>query len=212
MCEIRICKFAIQRVKNMNTNKTFQFTAAICGYHVFRKIWEPVIEEELKCAHEVGNEYDVFSIKTCQGSGKTVGHLPREISRATKFLLDRGATVNAKLSSEHYRKSPLFQGGLEIACIITVTMPGTVRNHMVIERYKEIVERLYCKPKNEVVIGCFLENTIGNVTPLAGPSNKKKKTDNKKPPNKKPPPKSRDIRAMFFAQNKKNLADTVVID
>ena len=196
----------------MNTNKTFQFTAAIRGYHVFRKIWEPVIEEELKCAHEVENECDVFSIKTCQGSGKTVGHLPRENSRATKFLLDRGATVNAKLPSEQYRKSPLFQGGLEIACIITVTMPGTVRNHMVIERYKEIVERLYCEPKNEVVIGCFLENTIGNVTPLAGPSNKKKKTDNKKPPNKKPPPKIRDIRAMFFAQNKKNLADAVVID
>ena len=196
----------------MNTNKTIQFTAAIRGYHVFRKIWEPVIEEELKCTHEVGNEYNVFSIKTCQGSGKTVGHLPREISRATKFLLDRGATFNAKLSSEHYRKSPLFQGGLEIACIITVMMPGTVRNHMVIERYKEIVERLYYEPKNELVIGCFLENTIGNVTPLADLSNKKEKTDNKKPFNKKPLPKSRDIRAMLFAQNKKNLADTVVID
>ena len=196
----------------MNTNKTFQFTAAIRGYHVFRKIWEPVIEEELKCAHKVGNEYNVFSIKTCHGNGKTVGHLPREISRATKFLLDRGATVNAKLSSEHYRKSPLFQGGLEIACIITVRMSGTVRNHMVIEQYKEIVERLYCEPKNEVVIGCFLENSIENVTLLGGPSNKNKKTDNKKPPNKKPPPKSRDIPAMFFAQNKKNLADTVVID
>ena len=91
-------------------------------------------------------------------------------------------------------------------------MPGTVRNHMVIERYKEIVERLYCEPKNGVVIGCFLENTIGNVTPLAGPSDKKKRTDNKKPPNKKPPPKSTDIRSMFCAQNKKNLADTVVID
>ena len=212
MCEIRICKLAIQRGKNMNTNKTFQFTAAVRGYHVFRKIWEPVIEEELKCAHEVGNEYDVFSIKTYQGSEKTVGYLPREISRATKFLLDRGATVNAKLSSKHYKKSPSFQGGLEVACIITVTMPGTVRNHMVIERYKEIVERLYCEPKNEVVIGYFLENTIGNVTPLAGPSNKKKKTDNKKPPNKKPPPKSRHIRTVFFSQNKKNLADTVVID
>ena len=166
----------------MNTNKTFQFTAAIRGYHVFRKIWEPVIEEELKCAHEVGNEYDVFSIKTCQGSRKTVGHLPREISRETKFLLDRGATVNAKLSSDHYRKSPLFQGGLEIACIATVTMPGTVSNHMVMERYKEIVGRLYCETKNEAVIGCLLENAIGNVTPLAGPSNKKKKRTTKIPP------------------------------
>ena len=198
----------------MNINKTFQFTAAIRGYHVFRKIWQPEREEELKCGHEVGNEYDIFSIKTCQGSlsGKTVGHLPREISRATKFLLDRGATVDAKLSSEHYRRSPLFQGGLEIACVVTVTMPGTVRNHMILERYKTIVEKLYCEPKNEVVIGCYLEtHTNCNNTLHAGPSSKKKKNDNNKPPNKKPLPKSRDIRAMFLAQNKK-LSKIVVID
>ena len=71
-------------------------------------------------------------------------------------LLDHGATISLKLSSDHYRRSPLFQGGLEIPCIVTVTMAGTVRNHMVLDRYKEIVNRLYCEPKNEVITGCFL--------------------------------------------------------
>ena len=50
----------------MNANKSFQFSAAVRGFHVFRKTWDPVTNEMLKCAHESGNEYDPFSIKTCQ--------------------------------------------------------------------------------------------------------------------------------------------------
>ena len=134
----------------MNANKSVQFSAAVHGFHVFRKTWDPVTNEMLKCAHESGNANDPFSIKTCQieNGSKTVGHLPKEISRATKFLLDRGATISLKLSSDHYRRSPLFQGGLEIPYIVTVIMAGPVRNHMVLDRYKEIVNRLYCEPKN----------------------------------------------------------------
>ena len=65
---------------------------------------------------------------------KIVGHLPREISRATKFLLDRGANVTARLSSTHYRRSPLFQqGGLEIPC--------TVKGFLSCQRRSRYVER-----------------------------------------------------------------------
>ena len=49
-----------------------------------------------------------------------------EISRVTKFLVDRGANVSAKLTSAHYRRSPLAQGGIEIQCVVTVSIPGTV--------------------------------------------------------------------------------------
>ena len=38
---------------------------------------------------------------------KTVGHISVEISRGTKFLLDRGAEVIAELTEKHYRRSPL---------------------------------------------------------------------------------------------------------
>ena len=56
----------------------------------------------------------MFAIKTCRmNENKIVGHLPREIPHATKFLLDRGANLT-HLSSIHYRRSPLFQGGLEV--------------------------------------------------------------------------------------------------
>ena len=199
----------------MNANKSFQFSAAVRGFHVFRKTWDPVTNEMLKCTHESGNEYDPFSIKTYQieNGSKTVGHLPNEISRATKFLFDHVATISLKLSSDHYRRSPLFQGGLEIHCIVTVTMAGTVRNHMALDRYKEI-NRLYCEPKNEVIIGCFLaKNKDADTVALDNEVTVPKKKKNKTPKSHESIPKSRDTRQLFFMQNRKNMErSTVVID
>ena len=104
---------------------------------------------------EPDNDY-IFSIKTCKSDKTTVGHLPREISWPTKFLLDRGAEIIAEIESSHYRRSTLIQGGLEIRCKVSATLPGTIKNHMLLDRYKELVNKLYCKPKNEVIIGNFL--------------------------------------------------------
>ena len=78
----------------------------------------------------------MFAIKTCRlEGGQIFGHLPREISRPTKFLLDRGAKVTAQLTGTHYRRSPLFQGGREIPYLVTVTIPGSIKCHMLIQRY-----------------------------------------------------------------------------
>ena len=88
-----------------------------------------------------------------------VGHLPREILRPTKYLLDRGAT--ATITSEDYRKSSLFQGGLEIKYFVTVTLPATFRRHMLLQRYEELVEKLYAEPMKEIIVGSFIAK--GNV-------------------------------------------------
>ena len=66
----------------------------------------------------------------------------REISRPTKYLLDRGVIVKATITSEHYRKSPIFQGGLEVRCVIAVTMIATVRGHLLVQRYEQFVKTL----------------------------------------------------------------------
>ena len=50
-----------------------------------------------------------------------------------------------------------FKGGLEIPCIITASMPGTMRKHMVMDQYKEILTRRHCEPKNKIITGSFLE-------------------------------------------------------
>ena len=62
----------------------------------------------------------MLAIKSCltdqNGKEQIVGHLPLELSRFKKYLLDRGVVVIAKLSSIRYRRSVLVQRGLEIHC------------------------------------------------------------------------------------------------
>ena len=142
--------------------------------------------KNLKCPHDKNNPFGNFAIKTMDNNG----HLPLELSRITKFLIDRGAKVEAQLSSTNYRRSPLIQGGLEISCDIIVTMPGTIDNQLILEKYKKLVCGKYAEPKEEVIIGSFLErdviaqtgpSTIQNQQKTNIPTNNKKKADKKKP-------------------------------
>ena len=173
----------------MSVSKSFEFTAAVRGFHVYRSIWSPQLTESLNYYHEEGNSFDIFAIKACRlRDNEIVGHLPREIARRTKYLLDRGAVVTSTLISDHYRRSPLFQGGLEIPCVIKITIAGTVKGHMLIDRYAEMVEKLYCDPEEELIIGSFLESTTN-----ACFQPKKRKI----PQKTVAPSKSKDIRSMF---------------
>ena len=97
----------------------------------------------------------MFAIKVCDDV-KIVGYLPMEISRPTEYLLERGAVFTVELTSTNYRQSPLIQGGLEIPAKVTVTIPGTVKNYLLMEKYKEIVNERYAEPKDEEVLGSFL--------------------------------------------------------
>ena len=76
----------------------YTFTAAVRGYHYYRKSLKPKENELLRCLFEENNPYDRFAIKTVTSEGTTVGHLPREISRIKKFFMDRGAVVSVQLT------------------------------------------------------------------------------------------------------------------
>ena len=151
----------------------------------------------------------MFAIKTCRmNENKILGHLPREISRAAKFLLDRGANIT-NWSSTHYRRSPLFQRGLEIPCTVKVCFPASIKADMSIGKYKEIVESLYIQTENEVIIGCFIEindydkdkNSIGL------PTKRRKKDVSKKLEQRKTSSKdkTKDIRTLFKVTEKSNI-------
>ena len=155
----------------------FQFSAAVRGFQSYRKSWLPELEQTINCFHEEGNTFDRFAIKVCEkDKNEIVGHLPMEISRVTKFLLDRGANVSAKLTSMHYRRSPLIQDGIEIPFVVTVSMPSTVSNQLLMERYKQLIETLYTEPKEEEILRTFLqlENTGEQDLALVAPKQKKK--------------------------------------
>ena len=129
--------------------KEVSFSCAVRGYHYYRNFWHPTSGQKLNCQHEEGNVFDMFAIKTCTVTSRlTVGHLPIEVSRKIKFLLDRGAKVYLQLSSNHFRRSPLTQGGLEIPCVVFAQMPATtVRAHLLLDKYLELVKDLYADRK-----------------------------------------------------------------
>ena len=115
------------------SNKNLVFNAGVRGFHVYKTNWKPQDGELLKCIHEEDNSYDIFSMKVCKpGSDEIVGHLPMEISRITKFIVDRGGKCTLKIRGMHYRRSPLVQGGLEVPCEVTITMIGSVVNHLLL--------------------------------------------------------------------------------
>ena len=85
-----------------STEKVFEFTRAVREFHYFQNIWQPK-EAEPNCFHEPDNAFDAYAIKTVTNNGVTVWHLPRAISRVTKFLLDHGAKISLILSSTCHR-------------------------------------------------------------------------------------------------------------
>ena len=89
--------------------------------------------------------------------GRIVGHLPMEISRVTKFILDSGAIVTTKLSSPKYRRSPLVQGGFEISCIVMVEMLDTVANNRLLDKYLELLNSLYEESNMSLYMSSFVE-------------------------------------------------------
>ena len=144
----------------MAFNKTFEYTAAVRGYHYFKTIWQPKENEVIVCQFENGKSYDMFAIKICDQRGTAVGHLHREVSRITKFTTDRGARVSVTLTGTLYRRSTLVKGVLEIPCKVSVFMRGTCLNLLLLERCKQSRQELYIEPKEETV----LETVLGTVS------------------------------------------------
>ena len=196
-----------KQINMTNTLKVTEFSATVRGYHYYGSIWFPEKKEQLDCSHDFGNVFYVFAI-SCKPDDTVVGHLPREISRAAKFLLDRGAQISAILTSTDYRRSPLVPGGLEIACKVIVKLPGTVRNHLLMDRYVEIVKVNYIAPKHEVILGSFLKK----LSTAAQPINKKRNTLNTNNPKKKQKP-NHDIRSLFRrAEERRNEEQTTGVN
>ena len=167
----------------------------------------PTENEILKCIHEGGNPFDSFAIKAClNGKPKAVCHLSYNISRLIKFVLDRGAEVEV---TQHYRRSPLTQSGLEIPCMVKVAMPGTLLNKKLLERYEEMVKYLYVEPEESAIMESFVFDDI-----FMGDEPRQPKLKKMKKERTQEKLVLRDIRTMFSPVAKKRstkLEKTVII-
>ena len=169
--------------------KKFEFPSAVRRFHYHRKYWHPQLDDELYCQHELYSPFHFFAIKICmKNTDVTVSHLPLEISRAKKFLLERGATAFIKLYLTNYGVSPLVQGGLEIPCRVEIQIPPTLKNREIIDLYKSMIDLSYDSRDKDFVVGSFLstnEEIENTLTGCSSSASKKKKIGKENPQHKK---------------------------
>ena len=58
---------------------------------------------------------------------KTVGHVPKELSRATWFFLMRGGKISDSVFEKKYRPSPIPKGRLEIMLEVELKIENSKR-------------------------------------------------------------------------------------
>ena len=111
-----------------------------------------------------------------------------EISRATNFLLERGATAFIKLYSLNYFVSPLLEGWLEIPCCVEMQMPPTLKSREIIDLYKSLIDLSFDSCEKDFVAGSFLSTNEEIDSTLAACSysvSKKKKIGKGNPQHEK---------------------------
>ena len=111
-----------------------------------------------------------------------------------------------RLSSQHYRRSPLVQGGLEIQCEVEIDSRATLLQSKLTARYLDLVKDLYIEPTEDSVVG-NLFNFVMTLPPVINtrvPVKRKKAAAINALGN-------RDIREMFGASSKKKKTPPKVI-
>ena len=129
----------------------FVFLRGLRGYHEYRSIWTPILHEVLPAKQEAGSPYNRFAIACTKKlpshlTESVVGHLPKEVSRYTYYIIVHGTKVTAMVVHINHRRLPLVQGGLEISIQFTVEMELTEENRQCLNKYETLVGEKYKEP------------------------------------------------------------------
>ena len=95
-----------------------------------------------------------------------VGHVPKELSRYVWYALEQGTKFTGRVISVKPKRSPLIQGGLEIAMVVSVQW-NNARSLMILkERSEEVsysVEKDYVddsKSKEKILKSLLTATTM----------------------------------------------------
>ena len=70
--------------------------SCVRGYHIYMSTWDAIIDEELPCEREIGNERDRCAV-AIKKDGMITGHQPRKISRPCSLFLRRGNHITCRM-------------------------------------------------------------------------------------------------------------------
>lgn len=98
----------VLKMASVSGTVQYSFPCRLRGFHVYKEIWKPKVGDGLSCIHERNNQHDWYGIAVTkllprQLLNGTLGHLPCEISRFTRFLISRDADVFVTVKDAHFR-------------------------------------------------------------------------------------------------------------
>ena len=89
----------------------YTMESVIRGHHVYKRIWQPRLGEQLALEREDGNSSDRHAISVMKDSA-IVGHVPQELSRAYWYFIRHGGTISCEVTGSRQRGV-----GLEVPCV-----------------------------------------------------------------------------------------------
>ena len=70
----------------------YQKALRVCGYHVYKDIWEVAVGKTVVCMLEPGNFHDRTAVAV-EKEGRIIGHLPQKVSRIHALFLKIGGMI-----------------------------------------------------------------------------------------------------------------------
>ena len=101
-----------------------------------------------------------MKMKSMKRKGKlideTVGHLPKEWSRAVQFFLEQGGKISGNVFEQKYWPSPIPKGELEIKLEVELKIEDKKRKYF--ERFQDIIENNYRNNESTAMLNLQREN------------------------------------------------------
>ena len=82
--------------------------SCIRGYHVYQRIWYPVVGDIAITVREEGNVHDRHAIAILEDTCCCVGHLPQHISKECYYFLKMGGVIKVEVTGQR-RQSDLLE-------------------------------------------------------------------------------------------------------
>ena len=76
-------------------------SSAVRGYHVYKDVWDPFVDDTFITKHERDNTHDKYAVAVIAYDMKTrtvVGHLTKDISKISCLFILRGGTITGKVT------------------------------------------------------------------------------------------------------------------
>ena len=109
----------------LEMEQRFSIESCVRGFHIYKDVWNPLLQEILSYSREPGNVHDPYAVAVKTGSSVIVGHVPRTISTLCSIFISQRGTITCQVTGERRYSHDLPQGGLELPCRLTFSTSST---------------------------------------------------------------------------------------